>query len=222
MKAVVFETSKQGKRVRVVNTAGLDITSDNAPDLLTAIGESRQPDCLYAVWDTAAFWKPIFSLLPAAEVANLTDGKAGHLPGGFRLWWGITRHGRVIGIRYVIREQIKGNFYSEKRGEIEISELKQYYDSGETPADLKQTAEMGQKVIITLEGMGLKPSSLISAIAIYKENVLDKLPIPTIYTMPETAYDAHELAYNAVDEWAVNYQSWAEGRPAFSYDLTSA
>ncbi len=220
MKAEAYQTTKQGRRVRVVSTGGLDYTSDNAPDLLTAIIQSKKPETIAVVWDTATFWKPIFTLLPASETALLADGKAGRIP-GFRLWWGITRHARVIGIRGTFREHIKGNFYTESREEIEICELKQYYELD--PAQKTgQGAELGNQVIATMEGMGLYPTSLVSAIAVYKESVLDKLPIPTMLDMPEETLDCHELAWNACDEWSASYKSWDGQTPAFSYDLTNA
>jgi len=224
MKIIAYKTAKEGKRVRVVNSAGFDYASDDAAELLTAIVDSNPPDTIALVWDTKTFWQPIFGLLPAAEVAKLADGKAGKIPGQLhwlRLWWGITRRARVIGIRYVKREAIKGNIYNEKRAELEISELKQYYDPRDEP-DLAETAKLGDEVLSTLAGMGLRPTTLISAIGVYTECVLDKLPIPTIYNMPEETWDCHELAYNTVNEWVANYKPQDETTPVFTYDMSSA
>lgn len=221
MKAVAYQTIKEGKRtVRVVNTVGLDYASDNVTDLLTAIAQSRQPDTIAVVWDTATFWKPIFPLLPASEVANLADGKAGRIP-GFRLWWGITRHGRVIGINNKIGRLVSGNVYEQGAGEIEICELKQYFEHDETPT-LAETVALGNQVIATLVGMGLRPTSLMSAAAVYKVSVLDKLPIPVFLNMPEESWDCHEMAWNTVDEWSQGYQPWDGTTSAFSYDLSNA
>ena len=224
MKVIVYKTSKEGKRVRVVNSAGFDYTSDDATELLTAIVESKQPDTIAVVWDSKTFWQPIFELLPAAEVAKLADGKAGKIPGQLhwlRLWWGITRHARVIGIRYVKREAIKGNIYGEKRAELEISELKQYYDPQDEP-DLAETARLGDEVINTLANMGLQATTLISAIGVYTECVLNKLSIPTIYDMPEETWDAHEMAYNTINEWVANYKPQDEQTPVYTFDLSNA
>ena len=224
MRTIAYSTSKEGKRVRVVNSAGFDYASDDAAELLTAIVDSKQPDTIAVVWDSKTFWQPIFGLLPAAEVAKLADGKAGKIPGQLhwlRLWWGITRHGRVIGIRYVKREAVKGNIYNEKRAELEISELKQYYDPRDTPG-LVAVAKLGDEVLSTLANMGLRPTTLVSAIGVYSECVLDKLPIPTIFDMPEETWDAHELAYNTVNEWVANYKPQDETTPVFTYDMSSA
>lgn len=220
MKAVSYTTSKEGRRVRVVSSNGLDYTSDNAPDLLTAIGQSKRPDTIAVVWDSALFWKPIFTLLPASVVASLADGKAGHIP-GFRLWWGIGRHGRIIGINNKIGRQMSGNIYEQGVGEIEISELKQYYELSGTNVPLS-CVELGNELLTTLAKMGLHPRSLASAASIYKECILSKLAIPTMLSMPDETLDIHELAWNTVDEWQATYKSWDEGKPAFSYDLCNA
>lgn len=217
---VAYQTSSIGKKVRVVNTNGLDYTSDNINDILGAISQSQSPTLLNVVWDTAEFWKPIFKLLSPSVVSDLADGKAGNIPGA-RLWWGITRHGRVIGIRTNFRTHLHDNFYSESRNEIEISELKQYYDTLDAQ-DLAHTAELGAQLVATLKNMGLSPTSLISAISIYKECWLDKIPLPVMLNMADDLVDAHELAFNAVDEWVATYKSMPDNSKVYSYDLTNA
>lgn len=216
---VAYDTQSKGDSIRVTNSDGFAFTSDSVNEILTAIAETQSPTLLAVVWDTAKFWQPIFKLLPDSVVSDLADGKAGNIPGA-RLWWGITRHGRVIGIRVNNRVHLHDNFYSETRAEIEIAELKQYYDDINNP-DLAKTAELGAKLLTKLTDMGLNPSRIISAIGIYKECVLDKLYLPTMLNMSDDTIEAHELAFNAVDEWATTYKSMPDDK-IYSYDLTNA
>lgn len=223
-KIVAFETGKKGKAVRVVNSAGLDYVGGDSFDILRAVVDSKDPGALHVVWDSAEFWEPIFKLLPPSAVSALEEGKPAVIGGmkGLRLWWGITRWGRWIGIRYNLREQIKGNFYSESKGEIEIYELKQYYDEAEGGDDIASTVALGEKLLATLARMGMNPNTLVSAISVYKECVLDKIDIPTYTNMPGESLDCHDYAFNTTEQWDAKYKASIPGRQVYAYDLTSA
>ena len=216
MEIKALSVEKQGKLLRVKNTNGLDFVSNDASEILKTIAQSG--DGFNVVWDSNEFWKPLLTLLPKDKAASLVDGKAVYYD-GIRLWWGITRHGRGTGIRYKTQEHIIGNIYQPISQEIEISELRQYYD--EQPKDLEETKQLGERLIATLKRMGLNPTSLISAAGIYKECILDKLEIPCLFSMPESSWDCHEMAYKTVDEWVANYKS-RDDTGVYSYDLTGA
>lgn len=169
---------------------------------------------LNVTWDIMAFLKPLFQFIPASLCQQLTDGKAVNL-GPIRIWAGITRHGRVLGITY--HENTQGNVYQKK--EIEIYELKQYFDKA--PANPEETKVMAEKLVKTLESMGLPANKLTSAATIYKEYFLDHLPVSTIGNMGEEFLEAHELALNNYHEWQADFKSMPHDN-LFSYDITAA
>lgn len=227
---VAIVTSKEGKAVRVANSAGLEYAGGDAFGILRAVVDGKVADALHVVWDSADFWKPIFKLLPPSAVSALEEGKPAEIEGTrfLRLWWGITRHGRVIGIRYTLREYIdkKSNLCSQTKGEIEIYELKQYYEgvSGvKNPANLGDTVVLGERLLATLGKMGLNPTTLTSAISVYKENVLDKIDIPTYLNMPDESLDCQDYAYNALESWDWRAgNNSLNGEQLYGYDITGA
>jgi len=200
--------------ITVEDSKGGIVVSKDAAELLSWI--VKTPGDINVVYDAMAFYQPIFTLLPYSVVSLLTDGKAAHWQ-GFRFWFGKTRHGRVIGITYL--EPLGGNQY--KKYEKEIYELKQYFD--EAPASLKQTVEMAEELLAALSQMGLSTGKLISAGAIYKENILDKMAIPSLLNMKDESEDTHELAMNNISEWTSTYISKPpDSHDVYSYDLTAA
>lgn len=200
--------------ITLSDNEGKKIASKNAVELLAWLAKSEGKTKV--VFDATAFMQPIISLLPREVVSKLFDGKATYYD-NFRLWFGKTRHGRVIGIRYL--ELLCGN--QCQKYDIEIYELKPFYGTIEK-ADAQQALMLTKELLSTLASMRMKTDKLTSAAAIYKENVLDKMPIPTILNMPEASLDTHELAYENIHEWIANYKSGNWDRDVYSYDLTAA
>jgi len=174
------------------------------------------------VWDILEFIEPLFKLLPKEIVSELKNGKRVEYH-GYRLWLGKARHGFIFGVSYKEHKQIKGNIYSRHIYDTDIFELKQYFNGDNHLKDVSSIADKGDYLITTLARMGLNPKRLTSAASIYQECVLDKLPIPTIWNMPEESYPMMEMCANYIREWHGDFQSgnW-EKENLYKYDLTSA
>jgi hypothetical protein len=219
---VAYKLSIESEMVRAISTDGLDIVNDNAEYIIREIIKAYDKNKVAVVWDTAEdFMKPLFSLLPEHIVTDLKRGIGANF-NRMRLWWGITRWARAVGLRADFREQIKDNLYNEERREINIGELKQYFDWITENQTLEKTFELGNKLINTFNNMGLTQiNNLTSAISVFKDSVLDKMEIPTIFTTPDEVMDAHEYAYNSIDEWDKLYIR-GDVSPIYQYDISNA
>ena len=219
---VVYKASLIDDGVRVENSDGFTITSTDGEQLLKEVINSMPSDKIAVVWDTKRdFWDAIYKLLPEVVQGDLNSGRASSYK-RMRLWWGITRWGRTIGMRADFRENIRDNFYNEVRKEINIGELKQYYDWIKDDQSIEQVVELGNNILNTLDKMGLQPSNLTSAISIFKENVLDKLDIATVFNMPDDTLDLQEMAYNCCDEMDFTIKTPDNNKPVYDYDVTNA
>lgn len=209
---ITYETKLENKGVTITSSTGQSINSHDAEVLLAWI--VKQPDDIAVVYDGMAFYQPLFSLLPKNIVSLLVEGKPA-IYKNFRLWFGITRHGRSIGI--TSREIERGNLY--RRIEKEIYEIKPFVTLDNPTLEDVKTA--GNNLMKTLSNMGFKTKRLTSAAAIYKENILDKMAIPTLLNMKEDADELQEMALNNINEWVSTYRSINEDNK-YSYDLTAA
>ncbi len=129
----------------------------------------------------------------------------------------------MLGVSYKEHTHIKGNIYERKVYDTDIFELKQYFLGESEPKDIYGLRDKGDYLLSVLERMGLKPTRLTSAAAIYKECVLDKLPIPTIWNMPEESYPMMEMCANYVREWHGDFESgdW-DKKTLYKCDLSAA
>lgn len=221
MNIVSLDTRKENGKVVIEDSHGEREVTNDPVELLYFMLEPYERS-VKVVWDVLDFIKPVFALLPKDVTQKLMAGERAEFQ-GFRLWLGELRHGYMFGVSYKQHERIQGNIYRRKVYDEDIFELKQYYPDNDKPADIYGIADKGDNLVSVLERMGLNPRRLTSAAAIYKECVLDKMPIPTIWNMPEECYPMMEMAANYVREWHGDYESgnW-DGKQLFKYDLTSA
>lgn len=221
MNIVAYKISKNNGSLLVEDSEGEHIISNKPSDILGFIIEPYE-NTYKVVWDVKEFISYIIQLLPSNISESLQNGDRVEY-NGFRLWLGTTRHGYIFGVSYKEIVNIKGNIYKQKVYDADIYELQQYFPGEAVVLDVFKVADKGDYLLSVLERMGLNPRRLTSAASIYKECVLDKMPIPTIWNMPEECLPMMEMATNYVREWHGDYQSgdWDKER-TYKYDLTSA
>lgn len=180
------------------------------------------PGYIRVVWSVLDFIAPILKLLPKEVSHKLKSGERA-LWEGFRLWLGATRHGYMFGVSYKEHTRVKGNIYQQKVYDVDIYELKQYFLGEQCPGDVYGIVNKGYYIAEQLERMGLNPRKLSSAASIYSECILDKMPIPTIWNMPEESYPMMEMCANYVREWHGDYKSgnWDKNLN-YKYDISAA
>lgn len=221
MNSVGLRTEKRDGKVYIEDSKEDSMLSNDSARLFGYMLEPYEKT-IKVVWDVRGFIKPILSLLPSDMAKKLTQGGRIELE-GFRIWLGQTRHGNMLGVSYKELKRIRGNTYQRIVYDTDIFELKQYFLGEPEPRDVYGVKEKGDYILSVLERMGLNPKRLTSAAAIYQECVLDKMPIPTIWNMPEESYPMMEMCANYVREWHGNYESknWDKVE-TFKFDMSAA
>ncbi len=221
MNSVALKTEKRNGKVYIEDTKEEPLLSQK-PDKIFGFMLEPYEKTVKVVWDVRAFIKPVLSLLPNDMAKKLLQGGRIELE-GFRVWLGQTRHGNILGVSYKEYKNIKGNIYERNVYDQDIFELKQYFPGEPEPQNLYGIKEKGDYILTVLEKMGLNPKRLTSAASIYQECVLDKMPIPTIWNMPEESYPMMEMCANYVREWHGDFKSgnW-DKKPNFKYDISAA
>lgn len=221
MNIVAFRTEQINGKVLIEDDRDEPVETKNPKELLYYMIEPY-PDYVRVTWSVLEFVRPLLKLLPK-EVSNKLKNGERAIWEGFRLWLGATRHGYVFGVSYKDRTKLKGNIYQQTVYDVDIYELKQYFPGEQEPGGIQEVASKGYYLASQLERMGLNPSKLSSAASIFTECVLDKMPIPTIWNMPEECYPMMEMCANYVREWHGDYVSknWDEEQ-VYKYDISAA
>jgi len=221
MNSVALRTEERNGRVYIEDTEEEPLLS-RKPDELFGFMLEPYEKTIKVVWDVRGFIKPVLDLLPDDMAKKLVQGDRIEFE-GFRIWLGQTRHGNILGVSYKEYKHIRGNIHERNVYDQDIFELKQYFPGESEPTNLYGIKEKGDYILTVLEKMGLNPTRLTSAAAIYQECVLDKMPIPTIWNMPEESYPMMEMCANYVREWHGDYKSgnW-DKKPNFKYDISAA
>jgi len=221
MNAVALRTEKRNGKVYIEDTKEEPLLSQK-PDKIFGFMLEPYEKTIKVVWDVRAFLKPVLDLLPSDMAKKLIQGGRIEFE-GFRVWLGQTRHGNMLGVSYKEYKHIRGNIHERNVYDQDIFELKQYFPGESEPANLYGIKEKGDYILTVLEKMGLNPTRLTSAAAIYQECVLDKMPIPTIWNMPEESYPMMEMCANYVREWHGDYESknWDKEK-TYKMDISAA
>ncbi|MEE9302308.1 MAG: hypothetical protein V3U84_00850 [Thiotrichaceae bacterium] len=101
--------------------------------------------------------------------------------------------------------------------------LSQYYPDEPEPEDAETIAAMAQNVMDAFHQMGLNPKKLTSPIAIYEQEVLSHMQIPTIMNIPGKHEELLDYAEQCTGRlWIQAYcvGHWLAGE-AFEYDMRS-
>lgn len=221
MNAVVLRTEKRNGKVYIEDTKEEPLSSQDPAELFGFMLEPYEKT-VKVVWDIREFIKPVLSCLPSDMAKKLIQGNRIEFD-GFRIWLGQTRHGNILGVSYKELKKIRGNTYQRNVYDTDIFELKQYFLGEPEPSGINGIKDKGDYLLSVLARMGLNPTRLTSAAAIYQECVLDKMPIPTVWNMPEESYPMMEMCANYVREWHGDYESgnW-DKKKTFKFDLSAA
>ncbi len=215
---VALETRKvENGKVKVTDSKGSETVSRDPAVLLSAL-VAPHDGALKVCWDMQTFLAPLVKLLPADVVKKLNNGEPVWF-GEFKLFYGVGK-GAVFGVTWRINEQVKGNIWNVEEYEANVYDVHIYF-SNESEPDVRGLREKGDYLLKTLQNMGMSPTKLTSPAAIYEESILRKLPIPTVYDMPEEALEMVEWCANYVREWRSCYKI-GYFEHAFDYDLSGA
>ena len=221
MNTVAFDVKRDNGNLIIRDSKGDEEVVKTIEEYLYFLLEPYD-DNIKVVWNIPEFIKPLLALFPKDIAHKIKTGTRVEY-NGFRIWLGLTRHGHIFGVSYKEIKPIKGNIYEKKQYDTDIYELKQYFPKEKSPLTVDGLADKGDYLVTTLGRMGLTPKKLSSAAGIYKECVLDKMPVPTLWTMPEKSFPMMELAANYIREWHGDYASgnW-DKKPLFKADLSAA
>lgn len=228
MKIIALSSSINKGIVKVSSSNGDNITSSVFDDILIFIAKLQVPDTFIVTWDLMDFLKPIYDILPEAITRSLNNGDRAIYP-PFRLFLSVGK-GKFLGINYKERIQIRDNNYEEHKYDMSVYELRTFFPRPESDPThlpmppgyiLSMVVNKGNELLSALDTMGLKPNTLTSPAAIYEDNILRKMPIPTIYNLPDDSIPMLEACWNYIREWRSVYQigTWDV---AYDYDLCSA
>ncbi len=221
MNIVALKTEKHNDKV-FIRDSREDPMMSKYPAKLFGYMLEPYDKTIKVVWDVREFIKPVLSLLPDDMAKKLISGERIEYE-GFRVWLGQTRHGHMLGVSYKEMTKLRGNTYQRTVYDTDIFELKQYFSGEAEPVNVYGVVDKGNDLLFILGKMGLTPTRLTSAAAIYQEGVLDKMPIPTIWNMPEESYPMMEMCANYVREWHGDYESknWDKVK-TYKMDISAA
>lgn len=218
---IALQSSSHLKGVRIIDSCGHNVISDNAVLLLSYLAQHQQKGYFFITWDLTTFLAPIFRLLPPDVVNKLNSGERAIWP-PFRLFYSVFK-GKFFGINFKERIHNHDNFYNETTYDINIYELKTFFPGEPQPQSVDDVAKKGYQLLKTLADMGMQPTKLTSPAAIYEETMLRRMPIPNINTLPDGAIPMLEWCWNYIREWRAVYQIgiWTSGS-VWEYDRTAA
>lgn len=206
MNVLGYFITKESDRYKIVDNYGHIVLSSNIVELFNFL---LKDDADFRVtWSLYSIIEMCNDLLPKPAYDDLIS-KDKVTVDGYKLF---SSSGRVFSISN--REHLHDNFYQEN--EVNIYHLAQYFPNY-NPTDANDVANKCSELITTLSEMGLNPTKLTSAVAIYDECIMSNLELPTIYNMPNEAFDACEYAHRVgIREWSAVYQvgHWTE-----AYDI---
>jgi hypothetical protein len=216
---ITLQSSETPDGVELKDSYGYKVISDKPDELLTFLAKHASLNSFIVTWDLNRFLKPLFKVLPVDVVRTLNNGERAKWP-PFKLFYGVGK-GRFFGVDFKEREHIKANFYREDKYEATIYQLSTWYP-GEQSLTIEDTQAKAVKLLATLGRMGMEPQTLTSPASVFEQSVLRKMPMPTILTMPESAFPFHEFAANYIREWRSAYKIGVWETGCRDYDLSGA
>jgi len=120
---------------------------------------------------------------------------------------------------FYIPEKLFSVTHIPSRARFNIYGLQQYYPSVEDPGNIDDILRLGENLLNELADMGLHPVKLTSPIAIYEQEIMQRLNIPSLKDMP---LDAAELAYRCSGKLWIEAHRIGYWRNIYDYDMSSA
>ena len=215
--ALTTQKLNNGK-VKINDSRGNETISKSAENILGLMVEPFD-NAIKVVWDMQTFLKPVFEMLPEDVVKQLNSGKSVKYK-GFKLFYGAGK-GKMFGVTYrQLNPAGKGNLFTEEIYEYNLYEIKIYFPDKDY-SRIEDIRDAGYYLVNVLKSMGITPTKLTSPAAIYEEAVLRRMPIPTIYNMPDEALECAEWSAQYCREWHSTYRMgyWDK---VYSYDMSAA
>jgi hypothetical protein len=217
MKGVLVFKSEalDARHCRITDSDGRIIESAVSTALLGFLADGRSSDkqTLKVVFNMADFLRPIKELLPKNTLKIFENGGSVHLGehGEFKLFYRDSGKGKKFGVNH-----------KSKGYDITIYDLVWYFPDAR-PQTLDAVKSLAQELLSVLKNMGLESESIISPAAIYEDCVLERMALPTIYTLSKECVPMMETAMNYIREWRTAYKVGIfEKGQAFDFDLSSA
>ena len=175
IKIVAYKVDTEGNDVIIHDSEGESIRSNNVDELIDFLHEPF-PEylCIKIFWDMDAELAPIFKILGVSACRQLA-GKDHTYKDLFYITSKVFRIERYDRLSF---------FYH----------LSQYYVDDPEPEDVETLYAKAQLVMDGFHAMGLNPKKLTSPVAIYEQEVMSHMDIPTILTIPEKQDEMVEYA----------------------------
>jgi len=206
MRILGFTTEWLGNKVRIDESSGESIESDNPLELFAFLAEPYEDDSpvLRVCWDLNDTFAPIFRLM-GRELCGVLFKDKKVLCRPYSLFY---IPDKVLTLKF-IPVKCRQSFYN----------LSQYVPSDKPPEDALELEFRGRHIYETLNKMGFYSDTLTSPVRIFEKWVLDHLNIPSIEDIPK---EAAEYA------WRCGGRLWIEAikigywDKAYDYDLASS
>lgn len=182
------------------NNKGLQITGSSAKGSTTEVIDSLElalealtlpygEPVLRVCWNLDTTLAPLLKLLGENICRKLYRTNKGF----YRPYSMFYIPEKVFSIKRIPNKE-KVNFYH----------LEQYYPDHNEPASAQGTAQLGEKLLIVLNKMGLYPAKLTSPVAMWEQYVMNHLSLPTVWDVPK---EAAEFAWKCSGKlWIEAYQ----------------
>lgn len=187
MLAYTIEPSKE--TVAINCSDGHSIDSADLADLLYFLYYSGDKDYLNICWDLDSTVAPLLRLLGKELCLKLHNtNKCFYRP--YSIFYIPSK---LFSIKTVFSKD-KANYY----------DISQYFPDKELPKSIDEVARLGEELLEALGKMGLQPNKLTSPVAIWEQQVMNHLSLPTAWDMPK---EAAEYAWKCSGKlWIECYQ----------------
>lgn len=206
-KIVGYKIESIGDEVRISDSEGESVQSSDVNRLLFFLNEPYTDEVYFAIkvlWDLDEGLSPILKMLGVAACKQLAS----------------PEH-EYRGLFYIPSKV----FRIDADGHMSFFyHLSQYYIDDPEPETAEEIASLGIDVLQAYRSMGFNPKKFTSPVAIYKEEVLSHMQIPTVQNIPGGHEDLINYALDCTGRlWIQAYQigHWGLGE-ILEYDLRAA
>jgi hypothetical protein len=185
--AYTIEPSGEALAINCSNNQG--INSADLADLLRFLYYGEACNYLNICWDLDSTIVPLLRLLGKERCIKLhKTNKCFYRP--YSIFY---IPAKLLSVKTVFSKD-KANYY----------DISQYFPDREPPKGVEGVARLGEELLEALDKMGLQPNKLTSPVAIWEQQVMNHLSLPTAWDMPK---EAAEYAWRCSGKlWIEAYQ----------------
>lgn len=178
MRIIAYKTKTQSGKVLVEENTGEVIRSNSIEEIFFFLVEPYD-DCLRICWDLDATVSLFLKLLGPVKCSQLKDKKRCHIA-PFNVFY--------------VPEKVFSVSHIPTRTQVSLYGIEQYFVELPEPETAEDIQLLGLTLMKELKRMGMEPTKLTSAVAIYEECVMRHLDLPRLKDIP---IGAAEFAYRA-------------------------